>query len=227
MTSHDARGGRLDEWATACENVQGVHARPPAFVDAGNDVVGLGRSLPWTFPRVTSFGQVGRTAPRRGRLEGCRDRERPPEPWSRPERQPSIAGQKTSPAGAPPTLRATDRAVGRSAYARPVGEPMPLLSSRQLRGRMRSAHSRRRQEIGYFSPIWHCCPSVHLVDRRPAREQVERRRWGRKPFPLQRTVASRRGKSVRFCGFGPGSKAGLIKAFPARSTTPRHNHQVR
>jgi hypothetical protein len=64
-----------------------------------------------------------------------------PNPGSRPERQPRLPGQKTSPAGAPPTLRATDRAVGRSAYPRPVGEPMPLLSSRQLRGRIRRAHS--------------------------------------------------------------------------------------
>jgi hypothetical protein len=144
------------------------------LVDAGNDVVGLGSSQPWTFPRLTSFGQVARNATRRGRLEGCRDRGRGrPNPGSRPKRQPSIAGQKTSPAGAPPTLQDTDRAVGRSAYARPMGKPMPLLSSRQLRGRMRTAHSPSvGRGLGISHSIWHCCLSVYLIDRRPQRNRV-------------------------------------------------------
>jgi hypothetical protein len=112
----------------------------PAFGGSARGAHGR-RSCPELFP-LTSLGQVARNATRRGRLEGRRDGGRGrPNPGSRPERRPSIAGQKTSPAGAPPPLQATDRAVGRSAYARPEGEPMPLLSSRQPRGRMRSACS--------------------------------------------------------------------------------------
>jgi hypothetical protein len=113
------------------------------LVHAGNDVVGLGSSRPWTFSPLTSLGQVARkplvvdvspVVAIAGRAARTLD------PGQRPAT--SIAGQKTSPAGAPPTLQATDRAVGRSAYARLKVEPMPLLSSRQLRGRMRRAYSR-------------------------------------------------------------------------------------
>jgi hypothetical protein len=66
----------------------------------------------------------------------------------------------------PPTSKATDRAVGRSAYAQPEGEPMPLLSSRQLHGRMRRglfpAPGRR---LGISHSIWLPGLPVHLIDK--------------------------------------------------------------
>ena len=54
-----------------------------------------------------------------------------------------------------------------------------------------------RQEIGYFSLHLLRCSSVHLIDKRLATDQVLRRRWGRKPFPLQRPVASRMGEKCQ------------------------------
>jgi hypothetical protein len=98
-------------------------------------------------------------------------------PGSRPDRQPSIAGQKTSPAGAPPTLRATDRAVGRSAYAPSSGGTyalafFPSTPWTDANGSFPSVDRR----LGISHLIWHRCLSVHLIDRRLAREQVERRR---------------------------------------------------
>jgi hypothetical protein len=119
------RRARLDEWPTAYESVRGLSPLP--VFHAGNDVVGLGSSRLWTFPHSPPLGN--RAEPTgRGTSQGLsRSRERLPGPWIQAKpRQPSIALEKTSPAGAPPTLQATDRAVGRSAYARPEGEPYAL-----------------------------------------------------------------------------------------------------
>ena len=177
MTSHDARGGRLDEWATACENVQGVHARPPAFVDAGNDVVGLGRSLPWTFPRVTSFGQVARTTPRSWTSRrSSRSREAAGtlvqaraatfDRWAKdltcwsPSHPPSY-GPSGGPIGLCPSSGGT--------YA------LAFFSSTPWTDAIGSFPSVGRR-LGISHPIWHRCLPVHLIDRRLARERVKRRR---------------------------------------------------
>jgi hypothetical protein len=83
--SRSERRARVDEWPTACESVRG-HPPPPRLVHAGTMSSGLGSSRPWTFSPLTSLGQVGRNATRRGRLEGCRDHGRGrPNPGSRPK----------------------------------------------------------------------------------------------------------------------------------------------
>ncbi len=228
--SRSERRARLDEWPTACESVRG-HSPTSRLVHAGNDVVGLGSSRPWTFSHSPPIGQIARNATRRGRLEGLsRSRERPPEPWIQAK-----AGNLRSLGKRPhlleplPPSRATDRAVGRSAYARPEGEPMPLLSSRQLRGRSpKGSFPPVGRRLGISQSIWLRCLSVHLIDRLPCNGTSLRRRRVVRRSPYSGKVLPAWGKGVKSCGFeswieGPG----LIEAFQARSTTQRHNDQVR
>jgi hypothetical protein len=98
-----------------------------------------------------------------------------PNPGSRPERQPSIAGQKTSLAGAPPHSKLrTEQWADRPMPVQRANLCPCFLPVNSVDGYKRSLPA-RRQEIGYFSLHLLRCSSVHLIDGRLAREQVLRR----------------------------------------------------
>jgi hypothetical protein len=143
MTSHDARGGRD---STSGQRHARASKRPsPTSVTSMLGTMSLGSEAlrPGPFPRLTSFGQVARNATRRGRLEGCRDRGRGrPDPGSRPKRQPFDRWAKDLTCWSPSPTPSYGPSSGPIGLCPAEGEPMPLLSSRQLRGRMRTAHSR-------------------------------------------------------------------------------------
>jgi hypothetical protein len=198
----------------------------PAFGGSARGAHGR-RSCPELFP-LTSLGQVARNATRRGRLEGRRDGGRGrPNPGSRPERRPSIAGQKTSPAGAPPHSKLrTEQWADRPMPVQRANLCSCFLHVNSVDGCERLL-SACRQEIGYFSLHLLRCSSVHLIDRRLATEQVCGAVWVVSRSPYSGQLLPAWGKRVKSCGFGPVSKGLLIKAFQARSTTQRHNDQVR
>jgi hypothetical protein len=166
MTSHDARGGRLDEWPTACESVRGP-SPTSRLVHAGNDVRrGLDALGPGPF--LTHLLWANRTQHHSPwTSQRFRDRGRPPEPWilARP-RQPSIALEKTSPAGAlPPSKLRTGQWADRPRPGQ-NGEPMPLLSSRQLHGQMRTGlFPPGGRRLGISHSNWSRCLSVQLIDK--------------------------------------------------------------
>lgn len=192
--------------------------RPPPPVHAGNDVVGLGSSRPWTFSPLTSLGQVARNATRRGRLKGCRDRGTGrPNPGSRPKagnlrslgKRPHLLEPLP-----PPKLRTEQWAdrpmpVQRRTYALAFFPSTPWTDAN-------GSFPPVGRRLGISHSIWLRCLSVHLIDKLPATEQVcgAVRVVSRSPYSGQLLPAW--GKRVKSCGFGPGWKGpSLIKAFPA------------
>jgi hypothetical protein len=141
MTSHDARGASTSGQRHTRASEVHPHLR---LVHAGTMSWGLGSSRPWTFSALTSLGQVARNATRRGRLEGCRDHGRGrPNPGSRPKpgNLRSLGKRPHLLEPLPPSKLRTEQWADRPMPVQRA-KPMPLLSSRQLRGRMRRAYSR-------------------------------------------------------------------------------------
>jgi hypothetical protein len=150
--------------------------------------------------------------------KGCHDRRRGRlGAGSRPKRQPSTAGQKDltcwSPSPTPsygPSSGPISLCPSQKANLCPCFLPVNPVDG--CEGLVPAC----RQEIGYFSVHLASSPSVHLVDRRLATEQILRRHESRKPFLLQRPIASRMGEKCQVLWIwswieGPG----LIKSVPA------------
>ena len=152
-----------------------------------------------------------------------RSRDGPPEPWIQAKgRQPSIAGQKTSPAGAPSHPPSYGPSSGPIGLCPPRGRTYALAffpSTPWTDANGSFPPVGRRLGISHSS--WLRCPSVHLIDKCPAAEQVcgAVRVVSRSPYSGQLLPAW--GKRVKSCGFGPGWKG------PVSSKRSRHDQRHR
>jgi hypothetical protein len=108
---------------------------------------------------------------------------RPPGPWIQAKtRQPSNRSAKTSPTGALPP-RATERAVGRLAYARPTANLSPCVVPVNSVDGSKGAYSPFRQDIGDFSAICSAVyPSTSLTSALQGNEMRRVRVVGRSPY---------------------------------------------
>jgi hypothetical protein len=169
---------------------------------SGNDVVGARSSRPWTFSHSPPMGKshatplvvdVSRVVAIAGEAAQALD--------PGPPRQPSIALQRTSPAGAlPPSKLRTDQcgpiglgpARGRT-YALAFFPSTPWTDANGLIPPC-------RQEIGFSHSTWLRCLSVHLIDKCLATEQIEGVVGNVSRFPYASCFPAW-GKSVNSCGW--------------------------
>ena len=223
MTSHEARGGRDSTSGQRHAKASEVHPPTSRLVHAGNDVVGLGSSRPWTFSSLTSYGQshvtplvvdVSRVVAIAGRAARTLDPGQRPATFDRwakdltcwsPSHPPSY-GPSSGPIGlCPPRGRTYALAFFPSTPWTDANDSFPPVGRR----------------LGISHSIWLRCPSVHLIDKCPAAEQVcgAVRVVSRSPYSGQLFPAW--GKGVKFCGLVLDRK-GLVS-----SKRPRHDQRHR